>query len=70
MTEEAAGSASGTSMTEIFECSGSLPAGGPLTGPHVGPGRSGYEETYTISLPFGPSAFPGQSVIVWAPQSV
>ena len=61
MTEEAAGFASGTSMTEIFECSGSLPAGGPLTGPHVGPGRSGYEETYTTSLPFGPSAFPARA---------
>jgi hypothetical protein len=39
--------------------------------PQVGPGRSGYEDTYASSRGLvASSANSGYSVIVWAPQSV
>jgi hypothetical protein len=48
-TFAAPGSSTGTPITEIFSCKGLSPASGPRTGPHVGPGRSGYDDTYNKS---------------------
>src|SRR5919109_5677537 len=71
MTDELSGLLNGTSTTEIFLCNGSLPFGGPFFCPQVGPGRSGYDDTYTSSRGLvALSANPGHAVIVWAPQSV
>src|SRR5215218_9400368 len=71
MTDELSGLLNGTSTTEIFLCSGSLPFGGPFFCPQVGPGRSGYDDTYTSSRGLvASSANSGHSVIVCAPQSV
>src|ERR687895_2803143 len=77
---EAAGLFSGTSTTWMTPWSGLLGLPGSSSYgfalfwysglPHVGPGRSGYDDTYTSSLGLRFRSTSGHAVMVWAPQSV